>query len=63
MIQVTREALLAIAARAGSSSSPWLQNANRVVVAVGLAFSTSALMMRVYTKARIMKKFWWDDGS
>lgn len=62
MIQVTREALLFLSARESSSSSPWLRNANRVVVAVGLAVSTSALIMRIYTKARIMKKFWWDDG-
>ncbi|KAJ5786278.1 uncharacterized protein N7503_011490 [Penicillium pulvis] len=61
MIQVTRETLLSLSAREGSSSSPWLRNANRVVVAVGLAVSTSALIMRIYTKARIMKKFWWDD--
>lgn len=62
MIQVTKEALISLSAREGSSSSPWLRNANRVVVAVGLAFSTSALVMRIYTKVRIMKKFWWDDG-
>ncbi|KAJ5536254.1 hypothetical protein N7513_009440 [Penicillium frequentans] len=61
MVQVTSDTLLSLIAQEGSSPSPWLRNANRVVVAVGLAVSTSALIMRIYTKARIMKKFWWDD--
>lgn len=45
------------------TSTPWLQTANRVLVAIGLALSTSCLAMRIHTKIVIMKKFWWDDGS
>ncbi|KAL3452738.1 hypothetical protein BJX65DRAFT_292734 [Aspergillus insuetus] len=41
--------------------TPWLQTANQVLVAVGLAVCTSCLLMRIYTKAFIMKRFWWDD--
>ncbi|PKX88634.1 uncharacterized protein P174DRAFT_397502 [Aspergillus novofumigatus IBT 16806] len=42
-------------------SAPKLRTANEVIVAVGLAFSTSFLIMRIYTRARIMKKFGCDD--
>jgi hypothetical protein len=39
----------------------WLRTANLVLVVVGLAISTSCLVMRTYTKARIIRNFWWDD--
>ncbi|KAL4981840.1 hypothetical protein BDW68DRAFT_196014 [Aspergillus falconensis] len=39
----------------------WLRTANRVLVVVGLALSSVCLIMRTYTKARIMRKLWWDD--
>jgi hypothetical protein len=42
--------------------TPWLQTANEVIVAVGLALSTSFLIMRIYTRAYVMKKFGCDDG-
>ncbi|KAF3390003.1 hypothetical protein DPV78_011518 [Talaromyces pinophilus] len=51
-----------IATRAvGDRSDPWLRTASRVAAGVGIGLSTSLLIMRVYTKARIMRKFWWDD--
>ncbi|KAE8369948.1 hypothetical protein BDV27DRAFT_104573 [Aspergillus caelatus] len=40
---------------------PWLQTANRVLIGVGLAINTPLLVMRIYTKIRLMRKFWWDD--
>ncbi|KAL6228785.1 hypothetical protein BDW75DRAFT_250640 [Aspergillus navahoensis] len=39
----------------------WLRTANLVLVVVGLAISTSCLVMRTYTKARIIRNLWWDD--
>ncbi|KAJ5765440.1 hypothetical protein N7520_004999 [Penicillium odoratum] len=62
MIRVTSDILELLGTRDTGNYTPWLRTANRVVVGVGLAFSTSALIMRIYTKARVMKKFWWDDG-
>lgn len=41
---------------------PWLFTANCIAIAVGLALSTVFLVIRIYTKARILRKFWWDDG-
>lgn len=49
--------------RSPDTPTPWLQTTNRVLVAVGLAVSTTSLLIRVYTKARLLKKFWWDDGA
>lgn len=46
----------------GDRSDPWLGTACRVTVAVGVGISTSLLIMRIYTKAKIIKKFWWDDS-
>ncbi|RAK78939.1 uncharacterized protein BO72DRAFT_61788 [Aspergillus fijiensis CBS 313.89] len=40
---------------------PWLFTANCIAIAVGLALSTVFLVIRIYTKARILRKFWWDD--
>ncbi|CEJ60849.1 hypothetical protein PMG11_09405 [Penicillium brasilianum] len=42
-------------------STPFLQVANQVLVAVGLTLSTACLAMRLYTKSLILRKFWWDD--
>ncbi|KAJ5641696.1 hypothetical protein N7490_005696 [Penicillium lividum] len=61
MIRATSDILDFLGTRDTGDSTPWLRTANRVVVGVGLALSTSALIMRVYTKTRVMKKFWWDD--
>jgi hypothetical protein len=43
-------------------SSPWLRNANQIAVAVGVTLCTLSLVMRLYTKACIIRAFWWDDG-
>ncbi|PYI01253.1 hypothetical protein BO78DRAFT_401468 [Aspergillus sclerotiicarbonarius CBS 121057] len=40
---------------------PWLRTTNQVLVAVGMVLCTGLLAMRIYTKVRIMRKFWWDD--
>ncbi|KAF7596971.1 hypothetical protein BBP40_011337 [Aspergillus hancockii] len=40
---------------------PWLRTANRVLIGVGLAINTLLLFMRIYTKACVIRKFWWDD--
>ncbi|KAJ5921066.1 hypothetical protein N7466_009392 [Penicillium verhagenii] len=44
-------------------SRPWLLNANRIAVAVGVTVSTLFLIMRIYTKSCVIRKFWWDDVS
>lgn len=44
------------------NSRPWLLNANRIAVGVGVTLCTLSLLMRLYTKASISRKFWWDDG-
>ncbi|PYH48753.1 uncharacterized protein BP01DRAFT_332721 [Aspergillus saccharolyticus JOP 1030-1] len=41
--------------------TPYLGKANQVVVVLGLVLSTSCLVMRIYTKTAVMKRFWWDD--
>ncbi|KNG86951.1 hypothetical protein ANOM_004212 [Aspergillus nomiae NRRL 13137] len=43
------------------NSQPWLRTANRVLIGVGLAINTPLLVMRIYTKIRLMRRFWWDD--
>ncbi|KAL2815865.1 hypothetical protein BDW59DRAFT_175983 [Aspergillus cavernicola] len=35
--------------------------ANFTIAAVGITLCTSYLMMRIYTKARLMRRFWLDD--
>ena len=45
------------------NSSPWLLTANRIAVVVGVALCTLSLLMRLYTKAHILRKFGWDDGE
>ncbi|RAL04833.1 uncharacterized protein BO80DRAFT_209742 [Aspergillus ibericus CBS 121593] len=40
---------------------PWLRSTNQVLAAVGMAVCTGLLIMRIYTKIHIMRKFWWDD--
>jgi hypothetical protein len=42
---------------------PWLRTANRVIIGVGLGINTLLLIMRIYTKACLIRKFWWDDGK
>lgn len=39
-------------------STPFLQVANQVLVAVGLSLSTAYLAMRLYTKSLLLRKFW-----
>lgn len=65
MAEVAGELSSPAANKATNSGNPttWLQTANRVLVAVGLALSTSSLMMRIYTKTRVMSNFWWDDSG
>jgi hypothetical protein len=43
------------------SPNIWLRTANRVIVVVGLSISLACLIMRTYTKARIIRRLWWDD--
>ncbi|CBF87130.1 hypothetical protein AN2575.2 [Aspergillus nidulans FGSC A4] len=42
-------------------SHPWLYTESRAIVIAGLIFSTLSLMLRVYTKAALLRKFGWDD--
>ncbi|PYH98439.1 hypothetical protein BO71DRAFT_344885 [Aspergillus ellipticus CBS 707.79] len=57
-----------VASAAGSPAAaynlahPWLRTANWVLVAVGMGICTGLLGLRVYTKIRIMRRFWWDDA-
>ncbi|RAL11730.1 uncharacterized protein BO97DRAFT_93852 [Aspergillus homomorphus CBS 101889] len=43
------------------NSRPWLFTANRVSVAVGVTVCSMTLIMRLYTKACIVRQLWWDD--
>ncbi|PYH40806.1 uncharacterized protein BP01DRAFT_350536 [Aspergillus saccharolyticus JOP 1030-1] len=45
----------------GSPGHGWLRTSNIALATVGIAVCTPLLVMRIYTKIRIMKKFWWDD--
>ncbi|OGE52005.1 hypothetical protein PENARI_c011G05378 [Penicillium arizonense] len=40
---------------------PWLRTANRILASVGIGLSTGLLILRIYVKTRLMRKFWWDD--
>ncbi|PYI14314.1 hypothetical protein BO86DRAFT_389552 [Aspergillus japonicus CBS 114.51] len=58
------EAASAATAASNATGSPghgWLRTTNLALATVGIAVCTPLLVMRVYTKIRIMKKFWWDD--
>ncbi|OJJ95770.1 hypothetical protein ASPACDRAFT_81829 [Aspergillus aculeatus ATCC 16872] len=58
------EAASAAASASNTTGSPghaWLRTTNLALATVGIAVCTLLLVMRVYTKIRIMKKFWWDD--
>lgn len=44
-------------------SHPWLYTTNMVLIGVGLALSTGFLLLRIYTRARILHKFGPDDGA
>lgn len=60
------EAASAAASASNTTGSPghgWLRTTNLALATVGIAVCTPLLVMRIYTKIRIMKKFWWDDGE
>lgn len=42
---------------------PWLRTTNRVLAVAGMGLCVGLLAMRIYTKVRILRKFWWDDGT
>ncbi|KAJ5997630.1 hypothetical protein N7522_009290 [Penicillium canescens] len=42
-------------------SHPWLWNANISLITVGLILSFLCLVLRVYTKSRLLGKLGWDD--
>jgi hypothetical protein len=44
-------------------SHPWLWNANISLITVGLILSFLCLVLRVYTKSRLLGKLGWDDGK
>jgi hypothetical protein len=46
-----------------NASNGHLQTASTPIAAVGIAISTTFLLMRIYTKARFLRKFWFDDGQ
>ncbi|KAL5332524.1 hypothetical protein BJX70DRAFT_404501 [Aspergillus crustosus] len=37
------------------------RTANSIISGIGIGLCTFCLVMRVYTKARLLRKFWWDD--
>lgn len=43
-------------------SHPWLYNANMTLTGIGLVVSTASLLLRVYTRVHILRKFEMDDG-
>ncbi|KAJ6078798.1 hypothetical protein N7467_008551 [Penicillium canescens] len=43
-------------------SHPWLWNANISLITVGLILSFLCLVLRVYTKSRLLGKLGWDDA-
>ncbi|KAI2898736.1 hypothetical protein CBS63078_7485 [Aspergillus niger] len=45
----------------GTLSNPWLRTTNHILGAIWIFFCTILLVMRMYTKIHIMRKFWWDD--
>ncbi|OJJ66985.1 hypothetical protein ASPBRDRAFT_187807 [Aspergillus brasiliensis CBS 101740] len=45
----------------GTLSHPWLRTTNHILAGIWIFLSTSLLVMRLYTKIHIMRKFWWDD--
>jgi hypothetical protein len=42
---------------------PWLITPNRVVAVIGIFIATTLLILRLYTKIHITKKFGLDDGQ
>jgi hypothetical protein len=44
-------------------SHPWLWNANISLITVGLTLSFLCLVLRIYTKSRLLGKLGWDDGK
>ncbi|EHA24932.1 hypothetical protein ASPNIDRAFT_40852 [Aspergillus niger ATCC 1015] len=47
----------------GTLSNPWLRTTNHILGAIWIFFCTILLVMRMYTKIHIMRKFWWDDAA
>ncbi|KAL3444716.1 hypothetical protein BJX65DRAFT_297523 [Aspergillus insuetus] len=46
-----------------NASNGHLQTASTAIAAVGISISTTCLLMRIYTKARLLRKFWFDDDG
>jgi hypothetical protein len=44
-------------------SNPWLWEVNMVLISVGLVLSFIFLVLRIYTKTKILRKFGWEDGK
>lgn len=44
-------------------SNPWLYTANMALIGTGLVLSTTSLLLRVYTRVHILRKFEADDGE
>lgn len=47
----------------GTLSHPWLRTTNQILAGIWISLCIVLLVMRLYTKIHIMRKFWWDDGS
>jgi hypothetical protein len=42
-------------------SNPWLYNVNMALISIGLIISFFCLILRIYTKTKIMRTFGWED--
>ncbi|KAL4869194.1 hypothetical protein BDV12DRAFT_208736 [Aspergillus spectabilis] len=47
----------------GSRPDGRFRDTNFIIASIGISLCTICLSMRVYTKARLLRKFWWDDGG
>ncbi|OJI79384.1 hypothetical protein ASPTUDRAFT_59470 [Aspergillus tubingensis CBS 134.48] len=45
----------------GTLSHPWLRTTNQILAGIWISLCIVLLVMRIYTKIHIMRKFWWDD--
>ncbi|GLB19599.1 hypothetical protein AtubIFM61612_009506 [Aspergillus tubingensis] len=45
----------------GTLSHPWLRTTNQILAGIWISLCIVLLVMRMYTKIHIMRKFWWDD--
>ncbi|KAJ5356384.1 hypothetical protein N7517_010993 [Penicillium concentricum] len=43
-------------------SNPWLYKVNMTLIGVGLVLSFLLLVLRIYTKTKILRKFGWEDA-